>query len=560
VAFEQSGSADPEKLVVHWVGAGEKARAAGYAVRAANEAAASLAFDHAASLYRLALDLGPASTEEVTALRVKLAEALANAGRGARAAAAYIEAAGRSNANSAIDLRRRAAEALFGVGHIEDGTQTIGSVLRAVGVAWSARPVAVLLSLLFYSLVLALRGLKFEPRGELEIDPRALLRVDCLASAGTVGMTDHVRGKLFHVRTLVEALRVGEPIRIGRALAMYAASYATAGAKAFERTMELREQVARMGVERRDPMLRGYAEVLAGYAYFLSGRPFESCASFERGEVILRDQCVGVTYPLASARTLFYRALVHSGELSAASERVEVTLAQAEQRGDRYSVANYRATVTAFLALAHDDAAACQRELEIASRHLAMEAFHLQHCFCLVGRALLAIYRGAPVDAHAEILARWPALKRSLLLRVQTLRIALHDVHARACVAAFAAEGERGAREKGITRKTIAREIRALEREGTAWADANAQLARAGFLAVTGDRAAALREGEDAEQRFDGLHMPLVAAAARRQRGVLLRGREGDLLVGEGEERLRSHGVVNPPRFAALLAPGFERG
>src|SRR5262249_27802478 len=94
LALEQSATADPEKLIVHWQGAGNAARAAEYAVRAANEAAAALAFDHAASLYRLALELRPPEGDAARALKVKLAQALSNAGRGAEAGHAYLEAAG----------------------------------------------------------------------------------------------------------------------------------------------------------------------------------------------------------------------------------------------------------------------------------------------------------------------------------------------------------------------------------------------------------------------------------------------------------------------------------
>ena len=61
-----------------------------------------------------------------------------------------------------------------------------------------------------------------------KIDPRDLLRLDCLSSASCgMGMSDHVRGKEFQLRTLVEALRIGEPSRVARALSYYAAGYAS---------------------------------------------------------------------------------------------------------------------------------------------------------------------------------------------------------------------------------------------------------------------------------------------------------------------------------------------
>ncbi|MEO7158043.1 MAG: AAA family ATPase, partial [Vicinamibacterales bacterium] len=78
---------DPEVLSVHFLGAGERVRAAGYSVLAADRASDKLAFDRAARLYRLALDLDPAiAPERQSAIHGKLGDALASAGRGGQAA------------------------------------------------------------------------------------------------------------------------------------------------------------------------------------------------------------------------------------------------------------------------------------------------------------------------------------------------------------------------------------------------------------------------------------------------------------------------------------------
>jgi eukaryotic-like serine/threonine-protein kinase len=552
LALEQAGETEPEKLVAHWLGAGEKARAAGYAIRAADEAAAALAFDHAASLYRLALDLGTTEGAAATALRVKAAEALVNAGRGAEAAALYLEAAGEGSSTAALDLRRRAGDELCCSGHNVEGGETIASVLRAVGVYAPRRPFTIILTFVFYSIVLAARGLKFTRRTEKDIDPRALLRIDSLDSAGTsIGMSDHVRGKMYQLRTLVEALALGEPGRIGRALAYYAAGHASGGAPAFERAMEMQRVVAQMAQERGDPYLRGVASLVAGFAYFLSGRSSESRAHFERAEVILREDCVGAAYELAALRSLLYSALAHAGELDALEARAEGTLREAEQRGDLYAVMNTRASSMAFLALARDDVSGAEREIALAATHLPPGVFLVQTVYCVQGTAQLELYRGEPAKAWALLLHRWPALRRSLLMRVQRLRVLMNETRARACLALFASGGA------DVSRTTVEKEIRGLEREGTGTSTAHGHLLRAGLWQIVGDREEALAELDAAAAGFDELGMVLVAATARRQRGVVLGGDEGRALIEESDAILVKRGVRAPARFAALYAPGF---
>src|SRR5262249_19602833 len=91
--LEASGRDDPEVLAIHWQGGGDPRRAGTFYEAAAAQAAEALAFDRAAKLYRLALELQAPEGNAARALRVRLADALANAGRGAEAARQYVEAA-----------------------------------------------------------------------------------------------------------------------------------------------------------------------------------------------------------------------------------------------------------------------------------------------------------------------------------------------------------------------------------------------------------------------------------------------------------------------------------
>ena len=145
---------DPEVLSVHFLGAGERVRAAGFSVLAADRASDKLAFDRAARLYRLALDLDPElARERQSTIQSKLGDALASAGRGGQAAAAYLSAAATdTNPAHQLELQRRAAEQQLRSGQIDAGFETIRKVLAAIGMSLAPSPRRALLSMLWQRL------------------------------------------------------------------------------------------------------------------------------------------------------------------------------------------------------------------------------------------------------------------------------------------------------------------------------------------------------------------------------------------------------------------------
>ena len=123
LALETAGDAKPQALALHWGGAGDPVRSAHYSALAGARAAEALAFDRAASFYEQALPAAAVlPAEECRAIRAKLGDALANGGRGKRAADALHAAAEGAPAAEALDLRRRAAEQLAAQRSLRRGT------------------------------------------------------------------------------------------------------------------------------------------------------------------------------------------------------------------------------------------------------------------------------------------------------------------------------------------------------------------------------------------------------------------------------------------------------
>src|SRR5262249_24416283 len=140
---------NPEHRFIHALGAGDREAAARYALAAAEAASRTMAFDQAASLYRRALELGDDTIQVRRELGTRLGEALARAGRGADAARVYREAARDAAADDALELKRRAAEALLTSGHVEEGKALLREVLGAIGLGLPRGPRTAVLALLW---------------------------------------------------------------------------------------------------------------------------------------------------------------------------------------------------------------------------------------------------------------------------------------------------------------------------------------------------------------------------------------------------------------------------
>ena len=237
MVLSASGPADPEILAGHYRGAGETARACDYYARGADQAAAALAFDHAARLYRIALELHPGPADQAPHLWKRLGDALTNAGRGAEAAQAYLTAAASATAAETLELKRLASTQLLISGHVDEGLALLRTLFGPLGMSMPETPRARPgLADLASGPSSGSAGLRFRERDESQVSAMDLTRIDlCWSAVAGLSMIEPIRGADFQTRGLLLALRAGEPFRIARALAMEAAHRATAGLPAAPR-------------------------------------------------------------------------------------------------------------------------------------------------------------------------------------------------------------------------------------------------------------------------------------------------------------------------------------
>ncbi|HEY7956763.1 MAG TPA: AAA family ATPase [Polyangia bacterium] len=556
IATALTGQAPAARLARHWHGAGDKQRAAEYARRAAEEAIATLDFDRAAGLYRMALDLGEHSSEERRTLRTRLGAALGNAGRPVEASREFALAAADSDATTALELRRRAADALLRGGYIDEGLEATRTILGEIGLELAKTPGRALASLIARRAWLRVRGLGFSPRPLSAISQPELTRVDvCEGVALGLVMVDTFRSMDFSARFLHEALRLGERWRIARAFALEA-DFLAVQAKV-DRAEALLARLEAITSEIDTPQARAQLMTTRGMIEFLCHNRWRSALeSFTTATAIFRAHESTAGFEIDTVGIFCCWALYYLGELGELARRVPGLVHAATRGGDRYAAVTYRAAFPSVW-LVRDAPEEAEREVVDAIESWTSQAgvFQLQHLFALTSRCDLAIYRGEPERAQALVEAARRPLSRSMLERAPSNKLLLASTLGRLAIAcgAQAPSGSAVRRQAAAEARHQARE---LERSPQPAGRASSGLLRAGAAELDGDRHQAVAELRRTVAALDAIDTRLFAAAGRRRLGLLLGGDEGSAMIAAAEAWLSARGVENPARFAAMIAPG----
>ena len=431
-ALEGTGRADPEALVVHYRGAGKTGLAWKFAVIAGDRAASTLAFRRAADLYREALELDP--QRESQSIRIKMADALASAGHGAEASAMYLEAAESARHEDALELRRRAAEQSLRVGHVDRGLSLLEDMLAAAGMKLAKTPLRALQSLLMHRAWLRIRG--FGYRGRYELDQEALRRIDIgWALVAGLSNSDPIRGADIQTRTLLLALETGEPSRIARGIALEAATAATEGPKNHGRGAKLLERAKVLANKLGDPYTVGCVHAAFGVTAYFEGR-FQDC--IDESELVLKHLAnrPGAAWERTTTRHYAIWALMWLGHVATASRRVREQLEAAMERGDLYSATDLRIFLSNLAWLADDDVEGGRRAIEDAMKGWSKRGFHAQHYYEMYARGQLDIYCGEGDNGVERVNDAWSALRSSMLLQIQSVRIETLHLRGRCALSA----------------------------------------------------------------------------------------------------------------------------
>jgi serine/threonine protein kinase len=551
--LKDSGREDPEVLAVHFESGGRPELARPYYAEAADRAYETLAFDHAARLYKRALELTDPNHEEARHLRPKVGAALANAGRGAEAACAYSAAAAGAPVVESLRLRKLAAIQFMVSGHIDEGMEVARAVLKDINLRMPSSPWRGMLSLLFRRARLRLRGIRFVQREPEEIASEELERIDtCWHVTRGLALVDPALGAYYLATALLLALRAGAPRQIAAILAAEGSFEATGGGGALRRGLRLIDTAEALIPAGKFPYETGMLLLCRGACKYYAGDWRSALELCDQAEVIFKERCTGAAWELGTAHTFSLWALTYLGETEILATRWSDLLREATNRGDRYAATNLSTYIMSIVRLAADAPADALRDLHEAMRQWSQKGYHVQHHNATLARVLIDIYQGDVRSAWEHSSLAYKAMRRSLLILVQHAKIDALQSRARSALALAMVS-----RDRNDLLRQASRDAKSLGKIPLLWPKAWCQLLQACIAHLQGHDDRARAGLAVAASHFDSLGMQLHAETARRRLGQLLGGQNGNALIVAADARMTSLGIRRPARIAAVFAPGF---
>ena len=337
-AYAQAANPDPEVLAHHFAESGRTAQAGEMALEAARRASRAMAFNRAATLYKMGIELSRPGPEVERSLRSLRAEALGRAGMDAEAAREYMMVANAFSGARAARLRQTAAEHLLRSGRVAEGMAELADTLQRFGYGLLEDTAAHLGQNFQLNNRLRERGLDFEWRPEGAIEPEELERVDVawfLAVAWAA--VDGPRGGYFVLRCLLDVLELGEPRRVARALCLYVVNWAAVGrpgSKTIARTLETARSVAQRLDEPDAWAWFTYAEAAV---HFWQGRHGQAIPRLRDAESKWRHTVSHLSRERATVAAYELIALDTLGRYEEMARIADLQRREAELRDDLYA-------------------------------------------------------------------------------------------------------------------------------------------------------------------------------------------------------------------------------
>jgi hypothetical protein len=544
---------DEEVVASYWLKAGSSERAAVGFARAALRAEKNLAFGSAGRLYGLALEHGHFGRDEERRLRLGRAAALERAGYALGAAQAYLDAANEhEQREDTLALRRSAAQLLLTSGSLEAGTEVLRAVLSEVGLDYPERTDQARAQLEAAREQLRERGLAAAaPHAEEHESGAELWRQAdaCWAAGSTLGPYDFVRAGYFATRGLCLALDTGDPLRIARALSMYATSVASGGDTGLAR--QLAERSLALASSANDDIVFANAHLAAGQVSLFAGDFDECLGASDRALAMFRNANAGASQEVHICNMFANMALHMSGRLEELVARSRQQLIEARACGHIQAEASLRVLGVALGHLANDEVGLARKEGDVSARLWPQGQLHGERFKVLRLEVWCDLFEGSGLRAWDRFAEARRQNGESVLLSSRYWSFWWFDLAASTALGAAACAPDGPTRAALLAEAELA--MAELDGMEPKYVGSQLTLYRTARAHLVGDTPATL----DGLRALCRVSHPILAACAQAKLGELVGGPEGAALHNIGVLSLQRW-VRSPERWVAFMLPGFR--
>jgi hypothetical protein len=281
-------------------------------------------------------------------------------------------------------------------------------------------------AILFFVLArlsLAVRGLRFVERKESELTSDERARIDAAWAAGTgLGMVDLPDAAYFTSKSLLLALKAGEPYRVARSLAWEAAISAYFGQSGRRRAQCLFGICDSILERKSTPHARGLLSMARGICAYSAGQWKQSRKLMGEAESVFRDG-TGVAWELATTRVFAQAVLIHLGEYTEMRDHCPKIMRDAKERGDLYTQVLLGTTCLASAYCALDQPEKAQRSTEELLALWSRQPLDNAQFLAKLTGWYVGMYSGEYESVWKHLNAEWPVARKAGMFRGEYNRV-----------------------------------------------------------------------------------------------------------------------------------------
>ncbi|MBU1239444.1 hypothetical protein KKF84_01990, partial [Myxococcota bacterium] len=411
-----------------------------------------------------------------------------------------------------------------------------------------------LISLVWHRFRLRLRGLSFKRRDESQLSRETLERLDIFNSlADGMGLADYLLGAQLSTRWIREALKVGEPQRVLKALYREANFVAASGhwdsayqKKILQAIEDLRREVVM-------PTSEGWLFGAQAYQSFMKGQWHEALDRAREG-IATFSPTNSNYWESSTLHFLLLWANFYLGDLTTMEQLTRPNLHDAMDRGDMLAASGNILGLNTIVFIKEKGPDKARDAADWVITNWTASKFHLQHYWHLLSHLLIDFYTMEEERAIHHLEENWGPLKKSHLLLLPSIRNEALYLRARVSLA-------RAKASTGSTRKShIARALkdsRLLTGGKLDWPRALGNIIAAHSWLMTGHEEEAITLLQSTRDSLLSMEMMFYAAAVNHKLGRTVGGDQGATFDSLANAYFSSHKI--PPskqeHFSRMLIP-----